>query len=82
MFFSIARCQGGDFQDHGSDGVQTVVPDHGFAKVGTMQIQAIMPPLIYTRGSLRKAQLYRSWPDLDYVTLLGKHLSLRPRLGL
>ena len=24
MFFSIARCQGGDFQDHGSEGVQTM----------------------------------------------------------
>ena len=30
MFFSIARCQGGDFQDHGSEGVQTMVQDHGF----------------------------------------------------
>ena len=45
-FFSIARCQGGDFQDHGSEGVQTMVQDHGFARVGTMQVQAIMPPLI------------------------------------
>ena len=44
MFFSIARCQGGDFQDHGSEGVQTMVQDHGFARVGTMQVQAIMPP--------------------------------------
>ena len=38
-------CQGGDFQDHGSEGVQTMVPDHGFARVGTMQVQTIMPPL-------------------------------------
>ena len=30
MFFSIARCRGGDFQDHGSEGVQTMVQDHGF----------------------------------------------------
>ena len=45
MFFSIARCQGGDFQDHGSEVVQTMVQDHGFARVGTMQVQAIMPPL-------------------------------------
>ena len=37
-------CRGG-FQDHGSEGVQTMVPDHGFARVGTMQVQAIMPPL-------------------------------------
>ena len=47
MFVSIARCQGGDFQDHGSEGAQTMVPDHGFAWVGTMQAQAIMPPLIW-----------------------------------
>ena len=33
------------FQDHGSEGVQTMVPDHGFTRVGTMQVQAIMPPL-------------------------------------
>ena len=46
MFFSIARWQGGDFQDHGSEGVQTMVPDHGFARGGTMQVQAIMPPLM------------------------------------
>ena len=32
-----------DFQDHGSEGVQTTVQDHGFARVGTMQVQAIMP---------------------------------------
>ena len=44
MLFSIARCQGGDFQDHGSERVQTMVQDHGFAGVGTMQVQAIMPP--------------------------------------
>ena len=44
MVFSIARCQGRDFQDHGSEGVQTMVPDHGFARVGTMQVEAIMPP--------------------------------------
>ena len=42
MFFSIARCQGRDFQDHGAEWV----PDHGFARVGTMQVQAIMPPAI------------------------------------
>ena len=41
-------CRGG-FQDHGSEGVQTMVPDHGFARVGTMQVQAIMPPLIGLR---------------------------------
>ena len=35
----------GEFQDHGSEGVQTMVRDHGFARVGTMQVQAIMPPL-------------------------------------
>ena len=23
-----------------------MVPDHGFARVGTMQVQAVMPPLI------------------------------------
>ena len=46
MFLFIARCQGGDFQDHGSDGVLTMVQDHGFARVGTMQVQAIMPPSI------------------------------------
>ena len=44
MFFSIDRCQGRDFQDHGSEGAQTMVQDHGFARVGTMQVQAIMPP--------------------------------------
>ena len=33
------------FQDHGSEEVQTMVPDHGFARVGTMQVQAIMPRL-------------------------------------
>ena len=38
-------CRGG-FQDHGSEGVETMVSDHGFARVGTMQVQAIMPPLI------------------------------------
>ena len=38
-------CRGG-FQDHGSEGAQTMVQDHGFARVGTMQVQAIMPPLI------------------------------------
>ena len=36
-------CRGG-FQDHGSEGVETMVPDHGFGRVGTMQVQAIMPP--------------------------------------
>ena len=41
MFFSIAWCQGGDFQDHGSEGVQSMVQDHGFARVGTMQVQAV-----------------------------------------
>ena len=44
MFFFIARRQGGDFQDHGFEGAQTMVQDHGFARVGTMQVQAIMPP--------------------------------------
>ena len=39
-------CRGG-FQDQGSEGVQTMVQDHGFAMVGTMQGQAIMPPLIH-----------------------------------
>ena len=34
MFFSMARCQGGDFQDHGFEGVQTMVQDHGFSRVG------------------------------------------------
>ena len=27
-------------------GVQTMVTDHGFARVGTMEVLAIMPPLI------------------------------------
>ena len=35
----------GGFQDHGSERVQTMVSEHGFTKVGTMQVQAIMPPL-------------------------------------
>ena len=26
-------------------GVQTMAPDHGFTRVGTMHVQAIMPPL-------------------------------------
>ena len=34
------------FQDHGSEAVQTMVQDHGVARVGTMQVQAIMPPSI------------------------------------
>ena len=34
-------CRDG-FQDHGSEGVQTMVS----ARVGTMQVQAIMPPLM------------------------------------
>ena len=42
---SIEVVAEGDFQDHGSEGVQTMVPDHGFERVGTMQVQAIMPPL-------------------------------------
>ena len=33
----------GGFQHYGSEGVETMVPDHGFARVGTMQVQAIMP---------------------------------------
>ena len=37
----------GGFQDHGSEGVQAMVPDHGFTRVGTMQVQAIMPLLIF-----------------------------------
>ena len=44
-------CRGG-FQDHGSEGLQTMVPDHGFTRVGslgTMQVQAIMPPLNFSR---------------------------------
>ena len=49
MFFSIAWCQGRDFQDHGSENAQTMVPDHGFARVGTMQVQAIMPPSMEPR---------------------------------
>ena len=36
LFYS--RCQGRDFQDHGSEKVQTMVQDHGFARVGTMQV--------------------------------------------
>ena len=28
----------GGVQDHGSEGVQTMIPDHGFARVGTMQV--------------------------------------------
>ena len=27
-----------------------MVPDHGFARVGTMQVQAIMPSLILRQG--------------------------------
>ena len=53
LLFSIARCQGGDFQDHGSEGVQTMVQDHGFARVGTMQVQAIMPPSIQASSDMR-----------------------------
>ena len=49
MFLSIAWCQGQDFQDHTSEGVQTMVQDHGFARGGTMQVQAIMPPSISRR---------------------------------
>ena len=41
-------CRGG-FQDHGFEGVQTMVQDHGFERVQTMQAQAIMPPLIRAR---------------------------------
>ena len=41
-------------QDHGSERVQTMVPDHGFVRVGTMQVQAIMPPSI--SGLSRRAQ--------------------------
>ena len=26
-----------------------MVPDHGFARVGTMQVQALMPPLTLSR---------------------------------
>ena len=37
----------GGFQDHGSEGVQTMVQDHGSARVGTIQVQAIMPPLMW-----------------------------------
>ena len=44
MFFFIAWCQGGDLQDHGSEGVQTRVQDDGFAKVGTMQVQVLSAP--------------------------------------
>ena len=46
-------CRGG-FQDHGSEGVETMVPDHGFARVGTMQVQAIMPPPIFDGSSAMK----------------------------
>ena len=53
IVFSIAWCQGGVFQDHGSEGVQTMAQDHGFARVETMQVQAIMPPLIHLRWLLR-----------------------------
>ena len=44
-------CRGG-FQDHDFEGVETIVPDHGFARVGTMQVQAIMPPLISEKHNL------------------------------
>ena len=53
MFFSKAQFQGGDFQEHGSEGVQTMVRDHGFPRAGTMQVQAIMPPLISVREKLK-----------------------------
>ena len=35
-----------------SEGVETMVPDHGFAEGGTMQVQAIMPPLSLKREPL------------------------------
>ena len=34
-----------------------MVPDHGFARVGTMQVQAIMPPLNAAIGDLRSEAL-------------------------
>ena len=36
-----------------------MVPDHGFARVGTMQVQAIMPPLSFFSSKCRKAQTQR-----------------------
>ena len=47
----------GYFQDHGSEGVQTMVPDHGFARVGIMQAQAIMTPLTYAILIARYAEI-------------------------
>ena len=72
MCFSIARCQGGDSQDHGSERVQTTVQDHGFARVGTMQVQAIMPPSI---------GISRKWAEYLRAPRCGKAFPPPPLLG-
>ena len=47
-----------------------MVPDHGFASVGTMQVQAIMPPLMPTlllANDLRNRYIRISWGELVSV---------------
>ena len=66
ILFSIARCQRGDFRDHGSEGLQTMVQDHGFARVGTMQVQAIMPPLIVSS----RTDVFKKHPPCAKITEL------------
>ena len=44
-------------------GVQTMVPDHGFTRVGTMHGQAIMPPLAKDVGwqNIPKSKTSQGW---------------------
>ena len=48
-------------------GVQTMVPDHGFARVGTIQVQAIMPPLTkaLSSGSLQLSEKRTSMSSIE-----------------
>ena len=68
-----------DFQDHGFEGSQTMVQDHGFARVGTMQVQAIMPFFIpEARGSLtpykRLAKFVSKKGSNEAIMELGWHV--------
>ena len=42
-----------------------MVPDHGFARLGTMQVQAIMPPLMKVRCRVLAANSQRKSCELS-----------------
>ena len=59
MLFSIARCQGGDFQDHGgSEGVQTMVQNHGW---GVAKGSSVSWVAKFKGGKTSECKLSNGW---------------------